>query len=258
MKNKKSNNYNLRVLEKQKQELDFWDNPNNGLPEVDSISNIINKISDAEVFIDCLNHFTQYHSQNGKILELGAGRAWASCIYKKIYPDCEITATDISEKAILARDKWEHIWNVKIDNAYSCLSYQTKEADSSVDFVFSFASAHHFLAHKRTLKEISRILKPGAGAIYLYDTACTKLFYPFMYKLVNKIRPTVPEDVLILSELKKLAFQNNLTCKIHYYPSLKKRKNGQRIYFKILALLPFLQIILPCTVNIVFTKKEES
>lgn len=245
----------LTIAEKQDLENKFWETPSGDLPEVDSISNIFNKISDAEVFIDCLNQFTSFHSINGKVLELGAGRCWASCLYKKMYPACNITSTDLNTIAIESRYKWERIWDVEIDQAYSCLSYETQEPNNSVDLIFAFASAHHFIAHKRTLKEISRILKPGGSALYLYDTGCTKTFYPLMFWLVNKIRPSVPEDVLILSSIKKLAKKNNLECCVKYYPSFKKRKSFQKLYFKTLALFPFLQRILPCTVNIVFTKK---
>ena len=256
MRKNQIHNTELTLLEKQKLEKVFWEKPSAELPDVDSISNIINKISDAEVFIECLNQFNNRHSANGRILELGTGRCWASCLYKKIYSDCEIIATDISKIAIDERSSWERIWNVKIDQAYSCLSYETKEEDNSIDLIFTFASAHHFLAHNRTLKEISRILKPGASALYLYDTGCTKAFYPYMYKLVNKIRPNVPEDVLILSTIKNLAKKNHLECDIKYYPSVKKRGTVQNLYFSFLTTFPILQKILPCTVNIVFTKKN--
>jgi SAM-dependent methyltransferase len=244
----------LTLSQKQESEISFWKNSPNESPENESIANTINKISDAEVFTDCLNRFKESHSRTGKVLELGAGQGWASCAYKKMYPQSEVIATDISEHALKSVTEWEKIWNVKIDNAYPCLSYQTSEPSDSVDFIFAFSSAHHFLAHNRTLKEIERILKPGGTAVYLYDTACSKLFYPLMFKLVNKLRSEVPEDVLILSEIKKLAKKNRLTATIDYYPSLIKRGFIQRRYFQLLKFLPFMQKVLPCSVNIAFKK----
>jgi SAM-dependent methyltransferase len=245
---------NLSISQKQEIEISFWRNSLCESPENESISNIINKISDAEVFIDCLNRFKEFHSYSGKVLELGAGQGWASCIYKKMYPQSEVITTDISEFALESVQKWERIWKVKIDKAYRCLSYQTSESDNSVDFIFAFASAHHFLAHNRTLKEISRILKSGCSAIYLFDTGCSKFFYPLMYRLVNKLRVEVPEDVLILSEIKSLAKRNNLSIRIDYYPSLIKRGYIQKKYFQLLNFLPFIRKVLPCSVNIIFTK----
>jgi SAM-dependent methyltransferase len=244
----------LSLTQKQEIEISFWKNSPTESPKNESISNIINKISDAEVFIDCLNRFKEYHSQTGKVLELGAGQGWASCIYKKMYPQSEVIATDISEQALKSVYKWERIWNVKIDKTHQCPGYHTSEPNDSVDFIFAFASAHHFLAHNRTLKEIARILKPGCTAIYLYDTGCSKLFYPLMFQLVNKLRSEVPEDVIILSEIKKLAKENSLSVSIDYYPSLIKRGFMQRRYFQLLKFLPFMQKVLPCSVNIVFKK----
>lgn len=250
----KNQPHDLSILQKQDIEKSFWEKSLSESPKNESISNIINKISDTEVFLDCLNRFKDLHSHSGKVLELGAGQGWASCIYKKMYPQSEVITTDISEYALKSIPQWERIWNVKIDKTYHCLSYQTLEPDNSADFIFAFASAHHFLAHNRTLKEIYRILKPGCSAIYLYDTGCSKLFYPFMFRLVNKLRPEVPEDVLILSKIKMLAKKNNLSVRLDYYPSLIKRGNRQRIYFRLLRFLPFLQKALPCSVNISFTK----
>jgi SAM-dependent methyltransferase len=250
----KKHHQKLSISQKQESEKKFWRDSQCESPENDSISNIINKISDAEVFIDCLNRFKEFHSSTGKVLELGAGQGWASCVYKKMHPRSEVITTDISEYALKSIHKWERIWDIKTDKTYQCLSYQTSESDNSVDFIFAFASAHHFLAQNRTLKEIARILKPGSSAIYLYDTGCSKFFYPMMFKLVNKLRSEVPEDVLILSKIKMLALRNNLSVYIDYYPSLIKRSNIQRRYFKLLNFLPFMQKVLPCSVNIVFTK----
>jgi ubiquinone/menaquinone biosynthesis C-methylase UbiE len=78
-----------------------------------------------------------------------------------------VTATDISEYAIASLLKWEHVFQVKVDRYYACCAYETNEPDGSIDHIFCFAAAHHFVAHRRTLQEISRILKPGRLSILL-------------------------------------------------------------------------------------------
>ena len=90
---------------KQKIEIEFWRDSKDESPESDSIHNIINKVSDAGVFLDCLKRHENKLAINGKILELGAGQGWASCVYKRIFPRTHMTVTDISEFAIMSLHK---------------------------------------------------------------------------------------------------------------------------------------------------------
>jgi ubiquinone/menaquinone biosynthesis C-methylase UbiE len=243
------------IEHKQKIEIEFWRDSVNESPSSDSILNIINKASDATVFVDCLNRHQDQLVSDGRVLELGGGQGWASCIYKRLYPQVEITTTDISEHAVASLYKWQHLFNTKIDHSYACKSYEINEPDDSLDFIFCFASAHHFLAHKRTLNEISRVLKPGAKAIYFYEPATPKLFYKSVYKRVNKNRPSVPEDVLITKQIKQLAELAGLQFEVDYHPSLIKRAPVEMIYFYILSKITFIQKLLPCTANFIFTKE---
>ena len=162
---------------KQKIEIEYWRDSKDESPESDSIHNIVNKVSDAGVFLTCLHRHREKLSSSGRVLELGGGQGWASCVYKKVFPNAHVTATDISEFAVRSLPKWERIFEVKVDNAYACTSYQTNEGTASLDQVFCFAAAHHFLAHKRTLREISRVLKPGGKAFYFYEPATPRYLY---------------------------------------------------------------------------------
>jgi len=246
----------MNIIEKQKIEIEFWRDSVQESPESDSIYNIITKMRDSIVFVDCLNRYADRFGIAKKAVELGSGQGWASCIYKRLFPETHITTSDISKFAIQSLPKWEHIWNVKIDNSYACKSYETKESASSVDLIFCFAAAHHFAAHNRTFREIERILKPGGIAFYLYEPACPKWVHSFAYQRVNKKRPSVPEDVLISSKIIELAQRNNLNVKLDYYPSLLQRGVIETIYYYVLNRVPFFQRVLPCTTNFIFVKKD--
>jgi ubiquinone/menaquinone biosynthesis C-methylase UbiE len=150
---------------------------------------------------------------------------------------------------------WENIYKVKLDNAYACPAHATKEADSSIDCVFTFAAAHHFPRPFETLKEISRILKPGGRCLYLHEPASSRLLYPVAYWRANRLRPVVRENVLVLKWLEKMAEKAGLECRIKYDPTYKKRGRFETAYYLVLGMIPGLAKILPCTADFVFTKK---
>jgi SAM-dependent methyltransferase len=245
----------LNIEAKQKIEIEFWRDSEDESPEADSIYNIVSKVSDAAVLLDCLTRHQEKLTRNGRVLELGGGQGWASCVYKKLFPNAHVTATDISKFAVMSLPKWERLFEVKIDKSYACTSYEINEIDASLDQIFCFAAAHHFLAHKRTLREISRVLKPGGKAFYFYEPATPKYLYFPAYWRVNRKRPKVPEDVLMTSKLRELAHESGLDMHVDYYPSLIRRGAFETVYFFVLGRIPFLQKILPCSANFIFTRK---
>ena len=235
-------------------EIDYWRSSSEESPEADSVSNIINKVSDAANFLDCLGRFPAALRGVERAVELGGGQGWASCLFKRLYPSAQVTATDISQYAIGSIEKWERLWGAKVDRAYDCRSYSTRETDSSVDLVFCFASAHHFRKHDATLREISRILKPGGRALYLYEPATPKALHSLAHWRVNRKRPAVPEDVLITSRILELAGRNGLVASVSYHPSVVRRGPFETIYYGVLSRMAPLQKMLPCTANFEFLK----
>lgn len=246
----------LDIEAKQKIEIEFWRDSKDESPGADSISNIVNKVSEAGVLLDCLNRHQEKLTSNGRVLELGGGQGWASCIYKKLFPNAHVTATDISEFAVMSLPKWERLFDVTVDNSYACKSYEINEIDASLDQIFCFEAAHHFLAHKRTLREISRALKPGGKAFYFHEPVTPRWLYSPAYWRVNRKRPEVPEDVLILPRLRELAHEMGLDLHVDYYPSLIRRGPFEAAYYFVLGRIPLLQRILPCSANLIFTKKD--
>lgn len=243
------------VHAKQKVEIEFWRNSPDESPESNSLHNIVEKVSDTAILLDCFDRYQGRLAEHGRVLELGSGQGWASCAYKRNFPDVTSIVTDISPYAVQSLPKWERIFEVKIDHFYDCTSYEIKEPDSSIDQIFCFAAAHHFLAHRRTLKELYRVLKPGGKVFYFYEPATSKALYSFAYWRVNRKRPEVPEDVLITSKLRALATRTGLDLQVDYYPSLKRRGPLETLYFYMLGRLPFLQKWVPCTANFIFTKR---
>ena len=225
--------------EKQKIEIEFWRDSKDASPKSDSINSIVYRVASADIFLECLNRHQNHLNAEGKVLELGAGQGWASCIYKRLYPKAHLTTTDISEFAIKSLSKCEYLYEVKIDSSYACTSYETKEKDSSVDLVFCYAAAHHFRAHKRTLKELNRILKPKGVIIYFHEPVTPKYLYFIAYWRVNRLRPEVPEDVIITSEIDKLAKKSGFELLIDYFPYLKKKRPCRINLFFYLISLPF-------------------
>ncbi|MFZ5532222.1 MAG: class I SAM-dependent methyltransferase [Pseudomonadota bacterium] len=242
------------IEEKQRIEIAYWRDSIDESPNSDSVVTVVNKMTEAAIFLDCMKMYHAEVSPAGRVVELGCGQGWASCIYKKMFPEADVTATDLSGFAVASISKWEAIFGIRVNRSYACKSYETEEDDASVDLIFCFASAHHFLAHRRTVREISRILKPGGKAIYFYEPTSPIYLYSLAHKRVNRKRPEVPEDVLIVSELHKLSKLENLDLRIDYYPSLIHRGPLETIYYYFLSKIPFLQKMVPCTANFIFTK----
>lgn len=240
----------------QQREIEYWRESESERPESDSIHNIVNKMSDVPVFMDVLQRYESLFAKPGplRVLELGGGQGWSTCLLKRLHPSAQVTLTDISPFAIQSARKWEHIFQTKLDAAYDCYSYDIKEPADSVDIVYCFAAAHHFRAHRRTLTELHRILRPGGTALYLYEPTCPQMLHGMAYRRVNRIRPEVEEDVLVWSHLLKIAREVGLQARVDFHPSTIKRRPIPGLYYTGLSLLPFLCRLLPCTANFVFTK----
>lgn len=240
----------------QQEEIDFWKNSEDEKPGSRSTPKILEKASNGNILLEC---FSKINSINWdaelRVLEIGGGQGWASCILKSLYKKCTFVTTDISEYAIESIGQWEEIFDTKIDETYACTSYETNEKDESIDLVFTFAAAHHFLKHRKTLTEMHRILAKNGVAAYIYEPVTPPYWYSMAYKRVNSIRPEVHEDVLDLSRIAKISKEVGLDFEIIYTPIFNYRVGFvNTVYYIILNKLPFLQKFFPSTATLIFKK----
>ena len=237
-------------------EIAFWADSESERPGVFSLDLLTHKLSEARIFQEKFVDFGPLFDSAKTIVELGGGQCWASCIVKdRVGANATVIGTDIAPDAIASVGEWERVMRVKLDRTESCRSHDTPFADDSVDLVFAFAAAHHFGSHRRTLAEIKRILKPGGHALYLHEPGCKDWIYPLALKRVMAKRPVVPEDVLRYDHLCDLARSEGLEAEVHFAPTTTYRGPTETVYYLAMQRLGFLNKVLPCTVDLVFTKR---
>lgn len=245
---------NTTLRQRQQIEIDFWRTSPTERPEANAIEILIGKMGDAEILLDLVQRYHPLLAGARTIVEFGAGQGWGSCLVKRLFPHAHVTATDISEHAIASVHKWERVFDVRLDRSLACVSYAVPLPDASVDLVFCFAAAHHFVAHRRTLREIHRLLVPGGQCLYLYEPSCRRFLHAAAVRRVNRKRPEVPEDVLVFPTLQAIARNVGLIAEVDFYPSVRRRGPKELLYYSLLRHSPVLQRMLPCTANFHFTR----
>ncbi len=244
----------LELSDRQQIEIDYWRTAVHERPEARSVDAIVAKCCEAQVFLLALARFQSDFQGASNILEMGAGQGWASTIVKSRCPAATVIASDISPYAVRSVGKWERVFGVSLDGALACRSYEAPLDAGSQALIFAYAAAHHFGAHRRTLAEMQRLLRPGGVALYLHEPACPPWIYTRAYQRVNRNRPEVPEDVLIYPKIVDLAKKQGLTAEVHFAPVTLNRRPGPFLYYSVLSKLRFLQCWLPCTAHFRFMK----
>ena len=247
----------MELHAKEQLEIDAWRDSPTEAPGVDSVENLVNKLTDAPVFLEAFErHRSRFESAN-HILELGAGQGWASCLVKKrLGPGKQVIASDLSPFAIESLGMWERVFDVRLDASFHCRSYEIPVEAGSVDLAFTFQAAHHFVAHRRTLSELYRVLAPGGCALYLHEPTCSRWIHPLAHRRVNQKGMPVPEDVLVHGELLDLARRAGFIAGTVFDLSLAKRGPVELLYYSALRRVPGLKHVLPCTRDFVFEKRS--
>lgn len=214
----------------------------------------LEKMAEARVFLRKLERYDAVFASARSVLELGGGSCWASYLVKRLYRHARVVGTDIAPAAVAHHPVWEAVFDARIDGAAVCRSYETPFPDASFDVVFCFEAAHHFGRHRQTLREIGRLLRPGGTALYLHEPGCRRYVHALAHRRVNRKRPEVPEDVLVYHRLAALAEEAGLDAAVSFDPSLVNRGPGASVYYAVLRVVPVLQDVLPCTVDVVMSK----
>ncbi|GAC1303315.1 MAG: hypothetical protein NVSMB19_13220 [Vulcanimicrobiaceae bacterium] len=246
----------LEFTKEQQAEIAHWAVDPVERPGGDFLENMVAKIAEfGPVFVRCLDEYAPFFGKRTRVLELGGGQGWASCMLKHRFPDAVVTATDISPHAVASIKTWETALGVHVDVSASCTSDSVPFPDESFDVVFAFAAAHHFRTHRRTFGEIARVLAPGGTLFYFYEPSCTGFVYPFALWRVLRKRPSVPEDVLRYPEICALAHAAGFRSELQLSKNARNRGPVETLYYALLGRLPAVFLwVLPCTMNYRFTK----
>jgi len=106
---------------------------------------------------------------NEEILELGAGRCWATAAFARL--GCTVTALDVvRDKYIGLESGEEYLTSGVFFERILADMERLPFADRSFDIVFSTATMHHAPDLDRLCAEAGRVLRPGGHFVAINDT----------------------------------------------------------------------------------------
>jgi SAM-dependent methyltransferase len=244
----------ISQAERERLELAFWETSETEGAGVFAINNLLNKMSEAPVFASELARFRDDFARSATVLELGGGQLWSSCLVKAEYPRARVIGSDISEAGIASAPMWENIFRVRLDDSFACTSYDIPLENGSCDLVYAFQAAHHFGDHAKTFSEVARILRPGGVLLYLGEPVCSRLTYHVALKRVNRIRPEVREDLLVLSDMQRFADASGLTMTRFPRADIIHPTAKKAFYYAALDAVPVLRRVLPNAMSLRFQR----
>jgi len=193
-------------------------------------------------------------------LELGAGYGWGSATLKCISPATYVVASDVSSDAMEHADVFEQALGAKMDEKWAASADNLPFADGTFDLVFCFSAFHHFIIggrYRAALAEIVRVLRPGGRFVMIYEPATPEFWYSIARARVRLIRKKsgVDEDVIVIEQLREAALSVGASISVQHFPDVMGRHTlGRILYYAALAKLPWLQNVLPSTINAVISK----
>jgi SAM-dependent methyltransferase len=232
----------------------FWRSDAFERSGVDTLENFVNKAPDAAIFFRLILPWRTTLPADATIVELGGGQGWASCLLKRLLPNSTVTLTDAVADAVAGAPIWQRVFNCVLDHTHASPAQQIPARDDSVDFIFCFAAAHHFIDHAAALAEAARVLKPTGRCVWFYEPTAPAWIHRAAEARVNRKRPDVPEHVLVPAHVRRIADQAGLSCRVEYCTSIEHRGRGATLYYLALGAVPFLRRVLPCTAHFVFSK----
>jgi ubiquinone/menaquinone biosynthesis C-methylase UbiE len=232
----------------------FWENDPFERPGVDSLENLLNKSVDLSTFNDIVSRYAPEFARAASILEVGGGQGWASCVVKRRFPAARVTVSDAVDAAIAGRPIWERVFNTRLDASVAAPAQELPVADESINLLFCFAAAHHFVDHDAALREAYRVLAPNGVCLWLYEPTSPALLHRLAESRVNRKRVDVPEHVLVPEQILAKARAAGFDASVEFSPDGVRRGRLTAIYYAMLQLVPALARVLPCTAHFVFRK----
>jgi SAM-dependent methyltransferase len=239
-------------------ELEHWRTSPTERPGIFEPTNLVHKLTEAQSLLEAFDRHRPRFERAQTVLELGGGQGWAACLAQSLFGS-RVIASDVSPDAIASVPIWEGVFRVRVE-ALACPSYEVPLEDGSLDLIFTFQAAHHFGAHRRTLAECQRLLRPGGTLLYLHEPTAPWWIYGRAVARVNNKRASYDhngvEDVLVPSELLRIASELGLAGSVAFTPTLANRGPVEFLYYLALGPLKPLQRVLPCTADFVFQRDD--
>jgi ubiquinone/menaquinone biosynthesis C-methylase UbiE len=220
----------------------------------DSVALFFERGGDLKLFWEKIQEHTECFEAANTIVEIGAGDCWGTCALKAIFPHKTVIATEVSSERMALAQHWEHALRVKLDGVVACPSFALPFKDRSVDLLFAFQSAHHFLRHRQTFAELKRVLRTGGRVLYLHEPSSRRFFYPLARRWLEHTGYGDTEDVLIVPKIYLLAREEGFVTKQYLVPTTTNKQPAAMVYFFLLKKLPLLRHVFPCIIDLVLTK----
>jgi SAM-dependent methyltransferase len=250
-----SDNIDAAVREQISVETTFWENDPFERPGADTLENLLNKSVDATIFRGIVSEFAAEFGAARSIVELGGGQGWASCIVKRLFPTARVVLTDAVAAAVAGRTIWERVYLCTLDDALAAPAQSVPLPDGSVDLLFCYAAAHHFVDHPAALAEAHRLLRPGGWCLWLYEPTSSAFLHGAAEARVNRKRPDVKEHVMVPSVVLGQARAAGFDGAVRYRPSTLRQGRFETAYYLGLSYLPVLARLLPCTAHFVLRRR---
>lgn len=242
-----------RVARQVAREAEFWSTDPFERPGADTLENLVNKTQDAAVFFGLVTQFEPLFRRATRIGEVGGGQGWASCLLKRRFPAAHVVVTDAVPEAVAGLPIWERVFDCTLDGAHAAPAQALPFGDRSIDLLFCFAAAHHFVDHDAALREVRRVLAPGGHCLWLYEPTAPRWIHGAAERRVNRKRVDVPEHVLVPADVRTVAARHGLSCDVVYCTSTAHRGRVETLYFTVLGAVPLLTRVLPCTAHFVLS-----
>jgi SAM-dependent methyltransferase len=217
------------------------------------------KAGEVPLFRRFFERYAELFGTARSIVELGGGWGWASYYVKARLPGARVVTTDIAWPIVERHREWEDFFHCRIDGGHCARSYDLPFEDGSIDLAFCFQAAHHFGRHRRTLRELHRVLAPGGAALYLDEPVCGRMLYKLAHRRLNRRLEDdgVPEDVLIHGRILELAREAGFVARLDFDLHCVNRGPGPTLYYALLRGLGPLRYVLPAAASFVFVKPDE-